>query len=131
MRRPQVTIVPTGTANTASVVAALERAGAAPAFAGSASDVADAPYVVLPGVGAFGAAMRRLEERDLVDAMRERVALDRPTLGVCLGLQLLGDSSEESPGIAGIGALRMESARFGGELAVPQIGWNQVAADAG
>jgi len=104
-----VVIIPTGSANLASVIAAVRAAGSLPGIepmlSGDAARVRDATAVVLPGVGAFGAAMLRLEALGCIDALRRRIDDGRPTLAICLGLQLLAESSAESPGIAGLGVV--------------------------
>jgi imidazole glycerol phosphate synthase glutamine amidotransferase subunit len=121
-----VTIVPTGTANTASVVAALTRLGASTDEAAAADDVATSPGVVVPGVGAFGAAMAQVESLGLRQALRDRIEANRPTLAVCVGMQLLAGSSEESPGVTGLEVLEERVSRFGDGVSVPQMGWNTV-----
>jgi len=121
-----VLVVRTGTANTASVLAGLRRIGAAPRLAHDAGELAAADHVVLPGVGAFDAAMDALRADGLVEALVERVAADRPTLGICLGLQLLAESSEESPGARGLGVIPARIERFSGPVRIPQLGWNRV-----
>lgn len=84
--------------------------------------------VVLPGVGAFGEAMGQLKKYELDKAIREVAAKSRPLLGICLGLQLLFDGSEESQGVEGLGILPGEILRIpGGEgLKIPHIGWNSL-----
>lgn len=126
-----VVIVQTGTANTASVMAGLARAGARPVLGATPDEVTGADRVVLPGVGAMAAAMRKLEADGLVDALRARVAGGRPTLAVCLGLQLLCTTSEESPDTPGLGLIQTPVARYPDTVTVPQMGWNRVAPDAG
>ncbi len=90
--------------------------------------ILSADKVVLPGVGAFGDAMSRLHEYGLVDVIREVAAKGTPFLGICLGLQLIFDRSEETPGVEGIGLLRGEIVKFpdNDELKIPQIGWNSL-----
>lgn len=90
--------------------------------------ILSANKVVLPGVGAFGDAMSRLHEYGLVDVIREVAAKGTPFLGICLGLQLIFDRSEEAPGVEGIGLLRGEIVKFpdSDELKIPQIGWNSL-----
>ena len=85
-----------------------------------------ADKVILPGVGAFGDAMNRLTEYGLVDVIKEIVSRGTPFLGICLGLQLLFDSSEEAPGVKGLSILPGKVVRFSDEhgLKIPQIGWN-------
>ncbi len=124
----RVMVVSTGTANTASVLAGLRRAGAEPELTIDPDVVRGADRVMLPGVGAFAAAMERLRDAGLVEALRERIHDGRPTLGICLGLQLLCDGSEESPGVPGLGVAAGQVRRFGEDLVVPQMGWNRVTA---
>ncbi len=124
--KPNVVVIDTKTANLASVLAALRRAGAEPTLSARPYIVAQADRLVLPGVGAFGAGMDRLVKSELIDPIREHVAKSRPLLAVCLGLQLLCRASEESPGVAGLGLIDAEVKRFQDVRLVPQIGWNQV-----
>lgn len=128
---PLLSVVPTGTANTASVLAAFRRLGVDPALAGDAGDVADASHVVLPGVGAFGAAMGEVDRVGMRDALRDRLDEGRPTLAICVGMQLLARSSEESEGADGLGQVEGRVARFPDTVRVPQLGWNEVVADPG
>ena len=84
--------------------------------------------MVLPGVGAFGDAMKKLRDRNLTDIIREVVADGTPFLGICLGMQLLFEESEESPGVKGLGLLPGPIRRFPEDsgLKIPQIGWNDL-----
>ncbi len=124
-------VVATGTANLASVLAGLRRAGADPVLASAPSEVRDAAAVVLPGVGALAAAMRTLEADGMVEPLRERLRAGGPTLCVCLGLQLLADGSEESPGVAALRVVRGMALRYPETVRVPQMGWNRVEPDGG
>jgi imidazole glycerol phosphate synthase glutamine amidotransferase subunit len=122
----KLTIVPTGTANTASIMAALNRLGASIGEAATADDVATSSGVVVPGVGAFGAAMAEIESMGLRNALYDRIEANRPTLAVCVGMQLLSGASEESPGAVGLQVLEERVSRFGDGVSVPQMGWNTV-----
>jgi len=126
----EVVIVKTGVANLASVIAAFERLGAATVVTTDPDLVREARAVMLPGVGAFGAGMAALRAGDgaLAEALRGRFAADRPTMAICLGLQLLCHSSEETPGVEGLGLLAGHVTRFAdaASLKVPQLGWNRV-----
>lgn len=127
---PRVVIVPTGTANTASVVGALRRLGAHAAFATQGADIERATHVVLPGVGTLRAAMDHLRACGFDGALRERVRALRPTLCICLGMQMLCEGSEESPGCAGLGAIPAVAARLGADgVRVPHLGWSAVTWD--
>lgn len=125
-----VSIVHTGVANTASVAAAFERCGVEVTRAAKAKDVEDASFLVLPGVGSFGAGMEALHDMGLVDALRARIEAGRPTLAICLGMQLLCESSEESPGVEGLGVIEARVQALSSP-ARPRFGWNRLVADAG
>lgn len=126
----EVAIVRTGVANIASVASALRRFGHSPVLVREGREIERAELLILPGVGAFGAGMDALRELGLVESLRERVQTDRPTLAICLGLQLLCESSEESPGAEGLGVIPMRVSRLGGSgLRLPQFGWNRAEAD--
>ena len=106
-----VALIETGVANVASIRAGLERLGARVWRVGAPDDVAQADAVVLPGVGSFATGSKSLVEQGLVDPITERVEAGRPTLAVCLGLQLLAASSDESQDAAGIGVLPVQVTR--------------------
>ncbi|HEX6110803.1 MAG TPA: imidazole glycerol phosphate synthase subunit HisH [Geminicoccaceae bacterium] len=131
MSAPEVVVVPTGTANLASVRAALARLGARPRLAEDAAMVEDATHVVLPGVGSFGAAMAGLREAGFDAALAARVNAGRATLAMCVGLQVLFEGSEESPNAAGLAVLPGRVGRFPDEVRVPQFGWNRVVPEPG
>ncbi len=121
-----VVVVPTGTANLASVRAAFRRLGHATKVTGAPEAIGAARHVFLPGVGAFGAAMVSLRETGAGDALIARIAADRPTMAICVGHQLLFEASAESPGVAGLGIVEAKVGRFSDRVRVPQFGWNEV-----
>ncbi len=112
--------------NLASVAKALERSGADVRVTQSVAAVRDAAGVVLPGVGAFRDAVARLEDGGLGAVVVERIAAGTPFLGVCLGLQLLFDSSAEGGRRPGLGVLSGAVERLETDLKVPHIGWNDL-----
>lgn len=124
-------VIPTGTANTASVLAAFRRLGTSPRIARAGDDVVEADRVVLPGVGSFGAAIDEVDRIGMKHALRKRLGEGRPTLAICVGMQLLAVSSEESVGAVGIGHVDCTVSRFPETVRVPQLGWNQVEAGSG
>jgi len=121
-----IAIVHYGAGNIRSVSKAFEKAGADVHVTEDPSDVLKADKIVLPGVGAFGKAALALSERHLMTPIREAVSSGRPFLGICLGMQLLFESSEESPESRGLGIFRGRAVRFPAGLKVPHLGWNQV-----
>jgi imidazole glycerol phosphate synthase glutamine amidotransferase subunit len=127
----EVVVAPTGTANLASVRAALERLGANSRLAEGPAMIEDAERVVLPGVGSFGAALAGLRDAGVDAALAARVRAGRPTLAMCVGLQVLFEASDESPGATGLGALAGRVGRFPEGVRVPQFGWNRVVPEPG
>ena len=121
-----ITIIDTGVANTASVSSCFKRLGCSVTLTHDAELVRDAPLVVLPGVGSFGAGMRALRSHGLDEVVIERVQQNNPLLGICLGLQLLCLSSEESPRTKGLGLINTDVTRFPSKVRTPQHGWNRV-----
>jgi glutamine amidotransferase len=121
-----IAIVDYGMGNLRSVAKALEYVGAEPTVTSDPTVVAEADAVVLPGQGAFGAAMQRLDEQGMTQAVVDSIASGKPYLGICLGLQVLFESSEEAPGVTGFGLLGGTVDRFDTELKVPHMGWNQL-----
>lgn len=126
-----VCVVRTGVANLASVLAGFRRLGANPRLTDDPADVRRATHVMVPGVGAFGAAVDQLRELKLDEAIRERIAADRPTMAICVGLQVLCQASEETPGAHGLEIIPVSVRRFPNTVRVPQLGWNRIEADAG
>lgn len=126
MGHREILIVPTGTANIASIIAGFSRAGGTARVSEDSKEIETASHVVLPGVGAFGAAMRRLDSNGVGAAVASRIRAGAPTLCVCLGLQLLFEASGESPGVRGLAVIPGVVGRFSGNVRVPQFGWNMV-----
>ncbi|MDX9898768.1 MAG: imidazole glycerol phosphate synthase subunit HisH [Spirochaetia bacterium] len=122
----RVTIVDTGRSNAASLAVAFERVGADIVISADPVVVKNAAYVVLPGVGAFGAVADRLRAMGMDSVLKERVQRSLPTLGVCLGMQLFFESSDESPGARGLGAIPGAISAYGPGVRSPQFGWNRV-----
>jgi glutamine amidotransferase len=113
--------------NLRSVQKALEHVGAEPEITRDHARIRAASALVLPGVGAFPKAMEAVREHELDTVVHERVAAGVPVLGICLGMQLLFDSSTELGGAEGLGLLRGEVRELKADgLKVPQIGWNEV-----
>lgn len=122
-----VAVVDYDAGNTLSVTRALGKVGAEVDLTPDPERVAGADAVVLPGVGAFGDCMKKLRERGVDGACREAFRSGKPFLGVCVGLQVLFDGSEESPGVEGLGIMPGTVRRFkAGDLKVPHMGWNEL-----
>ncbi len=119
-------IVDYGAGNLRSVQKAFEHVGVDAAITGDPQEIAAAPAIVLPGVGAFGAAMDHLGRQGLIAVMLEKIRQGTPFLGVCLGLQVLFEGSEEDPGVSGLGVVPGEVRALPATVKVPHIGWNQV-----
>ena len=124
-------IVDTGVANLASVRAAFDRLGATHEVTSAPEAIRRASRLVLPGVGAFGTGVESLRAKGLESPIREAFGDGRPVLAICLGLQLLCDSSEENPGVEGLGVLKGVCRRLPDEARVPHLGWNSVQPGAG
>lgn len=120
-----IAVVDSGTANLASVMAALGRLGAKAEVTSEPAQIRRAEHVILPGVGAAEPAMRRLRERNLVDVLR---VLDQPVLGICLGMQLLFTRSEEGGDTACLDLIAgtVEPLKATPNRPVPHMGWNDL-----
>jgi imidazole glycerol phosphate synthase glutamine amidotransferase subunit len=121
----RIAVTDYGAGNLVSIDQALRVAGAEVVVARRASELVGADGIVVPGVGAAGPAMARLARRDLVAPIRDWVNGDRPFLGICLGMQLLFDGSDED-GTATLGCLPGRTVRLAGAPHLPHIGWNAV-----
>jgi len=121
-------IVDYGVGNLRSAQKAFEHLGQPAIVTSDATAIAAAPAVVLPGQGAFGTCMENLAHAGLAEAVVAAARSGRPFLGICVGMQILFDESEESPGVAGLGVFRGKVVRFPqrADLKVPHMGWNQL-----
>lgn len=125
-----IAIVDYGMGNLRSVKKAFESLGFLPTVTRNPEETLNSDGLVLPGVGAFGDCMKNLEDFGLVDPIKSFINTGKPFLGICLGLQLLFEESEESPDVNGLGILKGKVVRFPRfdeeRLKVPHMGWNQV-----
>ncbi|WP_099203764.1 imidazole glycerol phosphate synthase subunit HisH [Scatolibacter rhodanostii] len=123
-----VTVIDYGAGNIQSVMNALRFIGCEAVLADDPKALKNSKAVLLPGVGSFGDAMANLKKRGFATAIQEWTAADKPFLGICLGMQVLFESSEESPGIEGLGILKGKFKKFPANLGVkvPHIGWNSL-----
>ncbi|MCI8767863.1 MAG: imidazole glycerol phosphate synthase subunit HisH [Ruminococcus sp.] len=128
-----IAIIDYDAGNIKSVEKALLLLGEEVKITDDAQEILSADKVVLPGVGAFGDAMGNLERRGLVPVIRETVEKGTPFLGICLGLQLLFERSDEAPGVAGLGILPGEILRIPSKegLKIPHMGWNSLRLEHG
>ena len=123
-----IAIIDYDAGNIKSVEKALLALGEEVIVTSDARQILEADGVILPGVGAFGDAMEKLKDYGLVEVIHQVVEKKTPFLGICLGLQLLFESSEESPGVKGLGILEGQIVRIpdGEGIKVPHIGWNSL-----
>ena len=122
-----VAIIDYGAGNLHSVKNALDFLGAESEITNDKDKILAADHVILPGVGAFGDAMKSLNESGLVEVVKTAADGSRPFLGICLGLQLLFERSEESPGVDGLGIFRGSVVKIPDHgLKIPHMGWNSI-----
>ena len=123
-----IAIVDYDAGNLRSVEKALDALGYENTITRDKNEILQADKVILPGVGSFGDCMDKLHTYDLVDTLKEVSASGKPFLGICLGLQLLFEESEETPGVAGLGILKGKVKRIPDApgLKIPHIGWNSL-----
>ncbi len=125
MSGPRIAVVDYGAGNLVSIEQALRRVGADVRIATDGDGLHSVDALVVPGVGAAGPAMARLERSGLLEPVRDWIAADRPYLGICLGLQLLFEASDED-GATTLGAIPGRTVRLLDAPTLPHIGWNQV-----
>ncbi len=124
-----IAIVDYGAGNLQSVKNALDRLGIESVVTDDPNDLLNADKVIFPGQGHFGACVKALQEKGLFEVVRQ-AAMKKPFLGICVGMQLLFERSEEAPGIAGLGVLKGEVKLFGKGQKLPQMGWNKTEGQA-
>ena len=123
----KIAIIDYGMGNLHSAAKALEKVGAQVVVTRDPAEVLRADKVVLPGVGAFGDCMKNLNERGLAPVIHEVIAAGKPFLGICVGLQLLFEGSEEDPGVAGLGIFKGMVRKIAAPgLKIPHMGWNNL-----
>jgi imidazole glycerol phosphate synthase glutamine amidotransferase subunit len=129
----KVGIIDYGGGNLRSVANALHSLGQDPEIVASPDQVGDSTHLILPGQGAFGDCMERLENRGLDTFLKDWIAADRPYFGICVGYQILFDSSEEAPDAHGLGVISGTVRRFLDEpgLKIPHMGWNSAVSTRG
>ena len=123
----RIVIVDSGVANLASVRSAFRALGMEGTVSGDQEVVGEATHLVLPGVGRFEAGMEKLRSSGLDQAILNAQEAGTPLLAICLGMQMLGEGSEESPGIPGLGLFPGTFTRLPSSVRVPHLGWNRVA----
>lgn len=120
------TVVDYGMGNLASVKKAFEYCSAEVLLSSKPKDIENASAVILPGVGAFAAAMRNLDSAGLIDPIKKSVAAGKPFMGICLGYQLIFSSSTEMEYCEGLDIIHGDVVKFDVSLKIPHIGWNEV-----
>ena len=122
-----IALVDYGAGNLRSVFKALESIGGDVKIVDTAEEIAAADAVILPGVGNFGDGMNKIRERKLEQPILDAIASGKPFLGICLGMQLLLEESEEAPGVKGLGVFKGKVVHFpAGIEKVPHMGWNDI-----
>lgn len=128
-----IAVIDYGMGNLRSVQKALEISGAKAKVTSDPRDIKKADKVVFPGVGAFGDAVKELKSRKLEKPLKDAISEGKPFLGLCLGLQLLFEKSEEAPGVKGLGIFKGDVKKFkfaDRALKVPHMGWNNITKNA-
>ncbi len=120
-----IAIIDYGSGNLSSVKNALDYIGAESLITSDPSVIKKAERVIFPGVGSFGYMMKSLDEKGLIEPIKEAIESGKPFLGICLGMHALFESSEESDGVRGLGIFRGNVVKFR-KGKIPQIGWNMI-----
>jgi imidazole glycerol-phosphate synthase subunit HisH len=121
-----IAVIDYGMGNLRSVTNALEKLGADVVVTKNKEVIKASKAIILPGVGAFGKCIENLEKLELLGFLKETIKDGKQYLGICLGMQVLFESSEEAPGIAGMGVLKGTVPRFTGQIKIPHMGWNNI-----
>ena len=127
MGNKNIVIVDYGMGNLHSVNKAVALAGGNPDITGDKAIIAAAEKLILPGVGAFGDCMANLEKAGVIPAIKAHIAAGKPFLGICLGMQVLFEESEEAPGVKGLGVFPGKVVLIPTSLKIPHMGWNQLS----
>ncbi len=122
-----IAVIDYGAGNLYSVTNALDLFGTAYRLAKTPGDLAESSAILLPGVGHFGQMMDALARLGIIERLREKLAAHTPYMGICLGMQALYESSEEAPGVAGLGILKGKVLRFPAGEKIPHMGWTEVS----
>lgn len=124
-----IAIIDYGAGNLRNVAKAFDYLGIENVVTDNADAIKKADKIVLPGVGAFGEGMASLSAKGLDKVIKDAVKENKPLLGICLGMQMLFDESEESPGVEGLGILKGKIKKLPkiGDLKIPHMGWNDIA----
>ena len=126
MGNKNIVIVDYGMGNLHSVNKAVALAGGNPDITGDKAIIAAAEKLILPGVGAFGDCMANLEKAGVIPAIKAHIAAGKPFLGICLGMQVLFEESEEAPGVKGLGVFPGKVVLIPTSLKIPHMGWNRL-----
>ena len=122
-----ICVIDYGMGNLRSVSKAIEKVGGQVKVSSAPQDLEQAEKIVLPGVGAFGDGVLELKKRNLIEPLKIALKQGKPFLGICLGMQLLFDESEESPGVKGLSFFSGRVERFKSrDIKIPHMGWNEV-----
>jgi glutamine amidotransferase len=126
MGSKSIVIVDYGMGNLHSVNKAVALVGGDPVITGDKAVIAGAEKMILPGVGAFGDCMANLEKAGVIPAIKAHISEGKPFLGICLGMQVLFEESEEAPGVTGLGVFPGKVVLIPTSLKIPHMGWNQL-----
>lgn len=123
-----ISVIDYGAGNLRSVQKALEFLGFSASVTADRDEILSSDSIILPGVGAFGDCMKNLKERNLINCIYDAVDNKIPFMGICLGLQLMFEESEETPGVSGLGIFKGKIVKIPPQdgLKIPQMGWNSL-----